>query len=194
MKLKIWMVVIKTLYKPQLTTKPGVNMKPDIDKQFIFSMMLVVVCFIFIFTSMVLSAQISTLNGEIDVKEDEIYSLTVKEAKQKQDINALQSSVKHWMEKYYSYEPEVIYHNKTEYIKLTRNKYICNDICDVNRDGVIDYKDACRVLDYLSDDLSLMEQLTFSKHGNPYEKLYDVNIDGVVNIDDVDLIWEKSCD
>lgn len=105
-----------------------------------------------------------------------------------------------WMEKYLNYncpEPEhiieYVYETETEYVYETIETtiYINNAIFDVNRDGVVNYLDAAEVLWYIQHGRSMVEKFVFSKYGNPYESLYDVNADGVVDMKDVELIWQN---
>jgi hypothetical protein len=97
-----------------------------------------------------------------------------------------------------SLEPIVIYedvwHNETIYETIWNNQTILinNSICDVNRDGIVDVLDASEVLWYIKYGRTWAENIIFEKFGNPYEKLYDVNIDGNVNRADVYYIWDNS--
>jgi hypothetical protein len=116
-------------------------------------------------------------------------------------IHNLKNNIEYWKNLYLNYEcnPEVI----TEYITVTETVeetiwnnetiYIDNAIYDINRNGIVDYEDACEVLYYLKHGLSIPEDWVFNKYGNPYEKLYDVNRDGNVNKQDVEDIW-MNCD
>jgi len=63
----------------------------------------------------------------------------------------------------------------------TPSKNKCNRICDVNRDGRINFQDAglCHV--YIQDEVD-------DYYGN---LLYDVNIDGIVDNMDVMFIWNN---
>ncbi len=81
---------------------------------------------------------------------------------------------------------DTIWNNETIYI------YVNNTICDVNRDGSIDHLDAYEVIWYVKKSTSIIEDLIFIKYGNPYEKLYDVNVDGCVTFDDVSFILDHS--
>ena len=64
-----------------------------------------------------------------------------------------------------------------------------NRIYDVNRDGIIDYKDACETLSYINHKPSFFEKIVYLKLTDARKKLYDVNIDSIVNTIDVEEIW-----
>ena len=74
-----------------------------------------------------------------------------------------------------------------ENLKPTNNTI--NRIYDVNRDGIIDYKDACETLSYINHKPSFFEQIVYLRFTDARKKLYDVNIDGVVDTLDVEEIW-----
>ena len=110
----------------------------------------------------------------------------------------LQNDINHWKYLYDSYEcpevePEIItqYNNKT--IWNNQTIYLDNAIFDINRDGTVDYKDVCEVYSYIKKQPKMLENWFYNKYGNPYDRLYDVNIDGKVNNTDVELILEH-CD
>lgn len=119
-------------------------------------------------------------------------------------VDDLKEDVAHWKDLYLNH-PKIVTETKTEYIYINTTEYITetlwhndtiyldNAIFDVNRDRVVDYYDACEVLWYVKNGASLVEELVFQKYGNPYEKLYDVNADGCVDLYDVDNIW-SNCD
>lgn len=132
-------------------------------------------------------------NNELNREIDELID----------DVDDLRESRDKWKERFNTYEcPECESETTTEYINTTEivyetiwnnnTIYVDNAIFDVNRDRVVDYKDACEVLYYLKHGISMREEWTFNKYGNPYEKLYDVNRDGRVNVTDVDDIWKNS--
>jgi len=64
---------------------------------------------------------------------------------------------------------------------VTKQNSQGNRIYDVNRDGVINYRDAGKCWVYLSHP---------EDHNVYGDLLYDVNIDGVVDDDDMLLIWQ----
>jgi len=140
---------------------------------------------------------ISDANGIIDNKIEAIDNLKDIKVEQKnyiteleEDKDNLEDDVEYWKELYENYEcPEV----PPEYIYINTTIFLGNRIYDINRDGVIDYLDSAEVLWYIKHGLTYVETLIFNHYGNPYQKLYDVNIDGRVNMEDVHDIW-INCD
>jgi hypothetical protein len=129
---------------------------------------------------------------------DDLDRLSDKYIDTKKEIINLKIDINKWKTLYENYEcpePEVItkYINTTETIWNNNTIYLDNAIFDINRDGIVDYKDVCEVYSYLKKQPKMIENWFYNKYGNPYERLYDVNIDGNVNIIDVELILEY-CD
>jgi len=129
--------------------------------------------------------KISEYAGESITKDFKIETLNT-------EIKLLEQDVDYWKNLYYNYEPKTVYINTTEYETIYRNRYVDNAVFDVNRDGRVNYDDSAEVLWYIKRGVSLIEDWVFSKYGNPYEKLYDVNADGVVDFVDVELVWDYS--
>lgn len=139
-------------------------------------------------------------------------SLVVGNYKLQDEIDALESDVSnledglfYWRDMYMNNpkivtETEYVYINDTEYIVETITEtiwnnhtiYLDNIHCDVTGNGVVDYNDVCTVLHYVNNGLSLIEESFYNKYSNPYEILYDVNRDGKVNTNDVELILDMS--
>lgn len=143
------------------------------------------------------SSYTAHLQNTIDNYDEDIQEYKIEDAKQEFNIetlqaenNALKQDIDYWKQLYYSYEPEIIYRNKTKYVEVFTNVYIDDAVFDVNRDNSVDYNDVGEVLWYINHGISIIEDWVFDRYGNPYEKLYDVNADGNVNLLDVDLIWE----
>ena len=120
----------------------------------------------------------------------------------KDDLDIQVNETQTWKDAYLNANDStvIIWKNDTVYIDRWHNDTIWNNIteyintstCDVDRNGVVDVMDAAEVLWYVKYGRTLAEQLVFFKYGNPYEKLYDVNVDGRVNRQDVYFIWEHS--
>lgn len=138
-------------------------------------------------------AHIDYLQEELDESDEKVRKMLLDEIGYDNDIQVLKDKINYWRELYDSCEAEVIYYNETIYVSVPEYVYISNAIFDVNRDGTVDYNDACEVLWYIQKGVSIIEDWVFDRYGNPYEKLYDVNRDGRVDNDDVGLIWEY-CD
>ena len=155
---------------------------------------LVTAIIILMMTSFTLSANVASLNIDIDqYKEDKLECATeileheTSIENKIDEINNLQNQ----LDNYECPEPDIIYINTTEYIYETF--YLENRIYDVDRNGIINYNDACEVLYYVNHDPRWIEQKCYDLCGNCWELLYDVNCDGKVNISDVDDIWHY-CD
>jgi len=157
-----------------------------------------VVIVTFLLCTIVLQAGFnSKLHEDIGSLEERIHNYKIEDANQDFNIetlqaenNVLKQEVEDWKQLYYSYEPKIIYRNKTRYVEVYTNIYIDDAIFDVNRDNSVDYTDVAEVFWYINHGISIIEDWVFNRYGNPYEKLYDVNSDGNVNLLDVDLIWE----
>lgn len=139
----------------------------------------------------------SSLAEDIDGYKIDIEQLTFSRNDWKENAKWAENASIYWRELYENFEPKIIYDNNTEYVNTTEyiyeTIYLGNRIYDVNRDGTIDYLDACEILWYVNHDPRWIQLKYREIYGNCWEKLYDVNIDGVVNIDDVAATWEN-CD
>jgi hypothetical protein len=131
--------------------------------------------------------KIDTLNTDLKCEKDRVIEKI-------NYINYLEVEKNNWKYMYLNYEcppcpepeTEYIYINSTIYDNNT--VYLSTSIFDVTRDGRVDYQDVCRVYSYVQNGLCPVEELFYSKYPNPYNLLFDVNVDGTVNLDDVELI------
>jgi len=87
-------------------------------------------------------------------------------------------------------DPEIIYINETEYIY--ENIYLDNTHCDVTGDGIVDYNDVCAVLHYVNSGLRPAQEIFYGRYPNGWDILYDVNRNGIVNVEDVEIVMEYS--
>lgn len=156
---------------------------------------LVIVAVIFVPMSAATMVSVNGLEKDLEEAED--------------DITYWKAEANRWEQNYINYEcpecpnvtiePIVIYkdrwHNDTIYETIWNNQTILvnNSICDVNRDGIVDTMDAAEILWYGRQPHPWLEEFIWERYGNPYEKLYDVNVDGYVNGNDVDFVLEH-CD
>jgi len=117
----------------------------------------------------------------------------------KADVTEWKHEADKWLNMYLNYEcpecpecpePEVIIKIINNTIWNNQTIYIDNAVFDVNRDCTVDYLDCLEVAWYIRNGITFIEDIVFNKFGNPYEKLYDVDCNGYVNYDDVDLIWQ----
>jgi len=145
------------------------------------------------FITLIFAASLVTseyrLNDEIDALES--------------DVETLEEGLDYWRDMYMN-NPKIITETETEYIYINTTEYITETLwhndtiyldnihCDVDGDGKVDYNDVCKVLHYVNNGLSFVEETFYNKYPNPYDILYDVNRDGKVNTTDVELILEMS--
>ena len=114
------------------------------------------------------------------------------------ELRDAENEANDWKCKYDNYqcpecpEPETIYINTTTTEYIYENIYISNAIFDVNRDRIVNHEDVCSVWAYINNGLLPMENVFYCSYDNAWDLLYDVNADGCVDVDDVDLILEHS--
>ena len=123
-----------------------------------------------------------TISNLIDEKNDMDISLN-------KEIRELTRQVVDWQILYESFDcPDCPQPNtEIEYI------YIYYDICDVNRDGIVNFNDAFEVYSYIHKSYKPIEEYIYLNYQKDiYDRLYDVNIDGRVNESDLQMIWELS--